>query len=201
MNEEQDNLKVEETNNVEDFMRICDTLKAKLNAFKQSNYEDFKRRLRQLSAPLSESSDPDELANDLRRIQAFRDSAVEIVTILTENYLTHKRVVEILTEGWAKNSSEKSAERREGEAKLKFSNFIMAEVSAESAYRHALGVMKNLESQQENVFRQISCATISSRIGQSFVRNEQRNDNVTDWEKFDKPEITRSSTDEPEEQN
>ena len=187
-----DDLKIEDTNEIADFDRICQTLTDKLIQLGEIDYEGYRNRLRQLSSPMSDSLDPDILANDLKRIQAFKDSAVEIVRELTKVHLTYKRVVKLLTKGWPKYSVEKSAEKREGEALLKFSNYIMAENDAESAYLHAVGIMENLESQQENVSRQIQCAQISSKIGQNFSRV----DNMTGWDNFDKPEITRSSTDE-----
>ena len=181
MNE--NDIKVEPIDDIADFDRICHTMSNKLVALGNNDYDVIRKELHQLSAPLSDSPNPDVLSKDLSRIQAFRDRAVEIVRVLTNIYLTHKRVVEILTHGWPKYSIEKSAEKREGEALLKFSNFIMAASDAEAIYRHALGVMKNLESQQENVSRQISCAIVSSKIGQRYANPHD----ITDWDKFNEP--------------
>jgi hypothetical protein len=184
----QEDIKVETANDVSDFERICGALTNRIVALGEINLDTLGEELRKLSSPLSDSPDPGILARDLSRIQAYKDRAVEIVRILTKVYLTHKRVVEILTKGWPKHSIEKSAEKREGEALLKFSNFIMAASDVESAYRHALGVMKNLESQQESVSRQISCAMVSSNIMTGrYARsddNSNKADNITDWDKF-----------------
>ena len=192
----QDDVKVEVVNDKTDFDRICHALSNRLVALGDIDCAALGEELHRLSAPLSDSPDPEVLARDLSRIQAFKDRAVEIVRVLTKAHLTHKRVVEILTKGWPKHSEEKSAEKRVGEALLKFSNFIMVASDVESIYRHALGVMTNLESQQENVSRQISCAMVAAKIGQRVAWGG--GDNITDWGKFDKPADADDAGDKPD---
>ena len=174
--------KIEPVGDPADFEALCAKIVARIDALGQIDHEYVRGELRKLTAPLSNAVDPQELAKDLARIQAFKTRAVELVDEVTVLYMTQKRSVEILTKGWPRYSVAKSAESREGEALMKFSNFILALNEAETLYRYALGVMKNLESQQENVSRQISCAMVASNIGD---RRYGRPDTMEGWDKFD----------------
>ena len=77
----------------------------------------------------------------------------------------------------------------------------MDATEAEIAYRHALGVMRNLESQQETVSRQIACVQAAAKILDRFAfesrteeqaerarnpdeENTQEEDPVTNWDKL-----------------
>jgi hypothetical protein len=157
-------LELEKTDDVSDFAAIAVKLTNNILSVGEIDYEGLRAELKGLSVRLESVFSPQELANDLAKIQAYKDRAIEIVNILSESHLTHKRVVEILTAGWAKYSQEKSAERREGEAQLKLSSYIMSATKAEIAYKCAVGIMQNLESQQETVSRQISCVQAAAKI-------------------------------------
>lgn len=155
---------VERVEEQSDFDRIADNMIHKLNLDEKVDYDFYRNELMQLQKPLSNIFNPEDLANDLARVQAYKDRAVEIVGILTKNHLTYKRLVEVLTKGWPKFSNEKSAEKREGEALLKMSGFIMDANDAEIAYRYAMDIMRNLESQMDSVSRQITCAQAAAQI-------------------------------------
>ena len=183
---------IEQTGDPSDFDRIVNATSKRLADSGEVDYGTVRRELAALSVPLSGLFNPEALARDLARIQALKDRAIAIVAMLTDNYLMHKRISEMLVKGWPKYSMEKSAEKREGEAQLKMSQFLLAATDAESAYRHALGIMRNLESQQENVSRQISCAMAASNIldkRYAFNREplledkpQECDDAVTNWE-------------------
>ena len=79
----------------------------------QLDYDFYRAELKSLQQPLNDIFNPESLAQDLAQIQGLKDRAIELVSILTENYLLHKQVVEILTKGWARMSNERSAEKRE----------------------------------------------------------------------------------------
>jgi hypothetical protein len=157
-------LVVERIEDQSDFDRVVGNMKGRLKSIGNIDYQYYKQELQQLQQPLSEIFNPESLAKDLAQVQAFKDRAVEIVAVLTENYLLHKQVIDILTKGWPRMSNEKSAEKREGEALLKMSNFIMEANAADIAYRYAMLIMRNLESQMDNVSRQITCAQAAAQI-------------------------------------
>lgn len=169
---------VERVEEQSDFDRIANNMIHKLNLDEKIDYDFYKNELMKLQKPLSNIFNPEDLANDLARVQAYKDRAVEIVGILTRNYLTYKRLVEVLTKGWPKFSNEKSAEKREGEALLKMSGFIMDANDADIAYRYAMDIMRNLESQMDSVSRQITCAQAAAQIsGSRYAFDAHANSN------------------------
>lgn len=195
-------INVERINGPDDFDRVAANMVDRIGAVGDIDYRRYYRDLQDLQHPLGNVFDPTALAQDMVSVQGYKDRAVEIVHVLTENYLVHKRVVEVLTKGWPMFSMEKSAEKREGEALLKMSGFLMAATDAEVAYRHAMGVLKNLESQMDSVSRQIACAQAAAKISfpgtaydtsNPFTRREEPDcafhaeagDGITDWDKLD----------------
>ena len=157
-------LTIEQVSESSDFDRIAASWVRRIDEIGQLDYERLKTELQSMQRPLDFVFNPDSLARDMARVQGFKDRATEILSDLTENYLIFKRAVETLTKGWMRFSVEKSSEKREGEALLKLSNFSMASSDAEYYYRHALGIVKNLESQLESLSRQISCVQIAAKI-------------------------------------
>ncbi len=193
---------IEIVNDTSDFDRIVDTMSKRLAIVSEIDYEAVRSELRKLCIPLEGLFSPDSMADDLARVQGLKDRAVAILDEVTNSYLLHKRVSEILVKGWSKYAIDKGADKREGEAHLKMSQFLIAASEAESIYRYALGIVRNLESQQENVSRRITCmqaaANVYGRQGspiadkddfdeatQSVGTSERGGDRmVRDWEKF-----------------
>jgi len=155
---------IEAINDTSDFDRIVDTMSIKLAEVSELDYSAIRSELRKLCVPLEGLFSPDSMADDLARVQGLKDRAVALLDEVTNSYLLHKRVSEILVKGWSKYASDKGADKREGEAHLKMSQFLIAASEAESIYKYALGVVRNLESQQENVSRRITCLQASANV-------------------------------------
>ena len=181
----------------ENFGRTMSEMHQRIERMGSLDYAYLKGELKKLSQPLDCEFDPNSLSRAMMRIQGLKDRAVEIVSQATENYLIRKRAVEVLVKGWSRFSVEKSAEKREGDAYNKFSEEIMDAAEAEVFYRHALGIMHNLESQMDNVSRQITCATVAAKIhsgssgfdiepAMSNKGDDRVSDPVTDWDRWDK---------------
>jgi hypothetical protein len=187
---------IESANDTSDFDRIVNAMSQRLSAVSEMDYEALRVELGHLCVPLQGYFTPDSMADDLARIQALKDRSVAILDAVTNAYLLHKRVSEILVKGWSKFTEAKGQDKREGEAHLKMSQFLIAASEAESIYRYALGVVKNLESQQENVSRRITClqasANIHGRIGAPLVSQDDLSDatpredrSMRNWENFE----------------
>ena len=200
-------ISIENIANEDDFNRVASNMFIKMQSIGNVDYASYYQELRDLQHPLDNVFEPSALAKDMASIQGYKDRAIEILGVLTENYLIHKRVTEILTKGWTKLSCEKSSEKREGEALLKLSNLIAALNDADAAYRYAMNVLKNLESKMDVVSRQIACLQAAAKIsypGTAFdnsnpfiqqMRSQQEHieqieeiddeqDNITNWDQL-----------------
>ena len=190
-------LHVENVSESSDFDRIAQGGVRRIQAMGDLDYSALRDELHSMQGPVDKFVfNPDALAREMARIQGYKDRAIEILGRITESHIVYKHVVEVLTKGWTKFSVEKSAEKREGEAMLKLSQFSMAAADVEYAYRYALGVVKNLESQLESLSRQIACLQIASRIhdprnafDSSYAGVESpasgSEDKVTNWDSLD----------------
>jgi len=189
-------LEVERADNINDFDRVVSRMSDRIKELGNVDYAWYRKELKALNYTCENIFDPSALARELSTIQGYKDRAVELVHALTSNYLTLKRIAEVLTKSWPKYSIEKSAEKREGESLMKMSQFIMAANDADICYRYALSVMKNLESQMDSVSRQISCTQVAAKIsfpGTAFDsgincvkdKEEEAGDGITDWEQLE----------------
>jgi len=192
-------LQVENVSETSDFDRIAQRGVNRIDAVGDINYAALHRELQSMQGPVEFIFSPDALAQEMARVQGYKDRAVEILGKLAESHIIQKHVVEVLTKGWTRFSEQKSAEKREGEAMLKLSQFSMSAADAEYEYKHAMGIVKNLESQLESLSRQIACIQIAAKIhdprfayDSSFVDGSgtrdvptENEDRVTDWEKLD----------------
>lgn len=157
-------LQMEQVNDPNDFERIVNNMINRILSVGDIDYHAIHAELHQMQKPVQFMFNPEILAKEMARVQGFKDRAVELLGILTESNVIHKHAVETLTKGWTRFSVEKSAEKREGDAILRMSQFSSAATDAEYHYRYALGVVKNMESQLDSLSRQIACIQIASKI-------------------------------------
>ena len=180
-------LEIERVEEPADFDRIvANQINNIISAGGEIDIDQVKTNLQALNVTLSGSFDPRALANDLTLVAGMKDRAIEIVRKVTDSHLAHKSAMEILTKGWPRMSTATSAEKRIGEAQLKLSNFITEAAAMEGLYRYSLSVMHNLESKQEAVNRQISCAQAAVKIldRYSFEGNRQSEPEPAIMERF-----------------
>lgn len=155
---------LEPTNDISDFERVATRMAKKLEASRVVDYETVYAELPKLTVRLEEDPSLQQLSLEMQKVQAAKDRVAELLKHAVRNALLHKRVGEVLLKGWNRFSNEKSSDKREGEAMIKLSQFIEAEIEAESFYRTISGVMKNLDSQHEAVSRQISCLSLTLKL-------------------------------------
>jgi len=156
--------KVESVSTVDDYSRIAEAMSRRIAALPSLDYDELYVELSQLNVKVSDDPTLTGLSKELQRIQAAKDRAVEIVKDSVQNFLVRKRIAEVLQRGWLRFSEAGSVDKREGEAMLKLSQFTESAAEAESFYRAALQILKNLDSQHEIVSRRISCYNLAIKL-------------------------------------
>jgi hypothetical protein len=194
-------LRAEHVADPSDFDRIEQGANRRIQALGEINYAAIKAELRGMQRPVDTFVfNPEALAKEMARVQGYKDRAVEILGLLTENNVVQQHVVETLTKGWMRCSTTSPVAAREGEAVLKMWQFSSSAADAEHNYRYALGIVKNLESQLESLSRQIACIQVAAKIHDARFAFDSSlamsgddggqgrrgdGDRVMDWEKFD----------------
>ena len=149
--------KIENVSTPDDYARIAAAMSERIAALPTLDYDKLYLELSQLNVKVSDDPSLQVLSKELQRIQGAKDRVAEIVKDSVKNFLVRKRIGEVLQRGWIRFSEAGSTDKREGEAMLKLSQFTETASEAESFYRAALQILKNLDSQHEIVSRRISC--------------------------------------------
>ena len=180
-----------------DFDRIATDVAQRLENSRPFEYEVMEDELKKLGVQLSEDPSLETLSYELKKIQDAKDRVGEIYKLALKNHLLYDKVTEVLLAGWKTFSEKKSTDQREGEAMLKLSQFLLAQVEAESFYKTVTQTMGNLDKQHETVSRQISCFQLQLKLrdykgfaGNTLkamtskaIDNGTMDDGLTGWDK------------------
>jgi len=157
-------LRLRNVDTPEEFDRFAESMAVVLQTAGGLDYSALYHELAELSVELSESPTIQTLNSQLKKVQSGKDRATRILQDATKNHLLHKRVVEVLEKGWTKFSEAKSQDKREAEAALKLSEFIVATAEAESFYRGVSNIVYNMASQHEVLSEQVSCYNMMLKL-------------------------------------
>lgn len=156
--------KITNVETAEDFETFAQNMSIILGVTHSFDYNALYEELNSLSIKIPDNPSIQLLSNLMQKVQSSKDRAIQILQDATRNYLLHKRVTEILTTGWSKFTDAKSQDKREAEASVKLSNFIIATAEAESFWKGVTNIVNNLSCQQEVLFRQVSCYNMMIKL-------------------------------------
>jgi len=101
---------------------------------------------------------------ELQRVQGAKERLSEIMVDILRAYHVKKRLVDILTNAWMKNSGESSSDKRKGDASLKLAEFEIDFARTESLMRAANYIANNLDSLQDNLSRRITIFQLQLKL-------------------------------------
>jgi len=142
----------------------CDVLLASLLTM---NYKSLKNEIREACRGVRVSSGtmtPNDLARDMEHIQAGRDRIVEILADSQENAMIRKDVAKMMLSAAKKNSAETSSDRRDGDACIKVTEYVLAHTEAEGFYKYCDIMYAGLTNKYNAVGKRIACLQESVRI-------------------------------------
>ncbi len=142
----------------------CDVMLASLSTL---DYKSLKMEIRGACREVRISSNtmtPNDLSKDMELIQAGRDRIIEIIADAQENSMVRKDVAKLMTAAAKKNSSESSSDRRDGDAVIKVTEYILGHTEAESFYKYCEIMYAGLTNKYNAVGKRIACMQESVRI-------------------------------------
>lgn len=128
------------------------------------DYDKIYKELSQLSVNSCPTPTLQVINQELQKVQAAKERVSEILTDILRCFTLKKRTVDILREAWGNYSSEKSADKRKGDAVFRLSDFDMDFAQVESAIKVASHVCRNLDSLQENLSRRITIFQLQLKL-------------------------------------
>lgn len=144
----------------------CRKLMNDLQSQGQADYDKVKEVIANSKLDYVENPSPSEMSRQLGVIQVTKDRIIEIYADAHKNWIARKRILEILFEAFPAISQAKSADKRKGEAGVKFQEFSLAAVEAEWLFTYCKQMVDNLESQFKTVSRRVVCAQLQLQIGE-----------------------------------
>jgi len=120
------------------------------------NYPEIYEELSDLAIKSHPSPTLQIINDEIQKVQAAKERLSEIYRDVERNFFLKKRSIDILESAWAKYTSEKSADKRKGDAVMRVSNFVTDFALTECCYRVCQHIIKNLDSCHESLSRQIT---------------------------------------------
>lgn len=149
-------LGIESIDAPEDFKKILDKANVMIGRLKRMDRKEIYDEIRLLNVSISENPSLQQINVEISKVQAAKDRLSEILINAHSNFIILKRICELLTDGWTVFSDKNSAEKRKGEAGLKMYQFAELSSESEAIYKAAAHILKNLDSKQETLSRQVT---------------------------------------------
>ena len=120
---------------------------------------------------------------ELQRVQASKERLSDIMVNILQSYNLKKRMIDVLSDSCGYFSSEKSADKRKGEAVYRLSNFDIDFGKIDALLKSASHVARNLDAFQDNLSRRITIFQLQLKlhdIGRGAMPDFEFKDDIDD---------------------
>ena len=107
-----------------------------------------------------------QITESMAKVQAYKDRLSEIVNLVEHEYITRKRVNEILFDANQAVSKQSSADKRKGEATLRFPILLLKFSAIDSFRSEVTNKVNNIRSIGETISRQVSIMQMQITLGE-----------------------------------
>jgi hypothetical protein len=123
------------------------------------DFDAIEEEIQDMFVPLNEDKviSLDQFNSKLEKVQAHRNRLTRIKSLLIKDYVLRKKVTRMLEEYLAKQSSEKSQDKRNGEVQLHMFDLSSKLAQVDAAFQDVEQIGRNLDSVYETLSRQITC--------------------------------------------
>ena len=161
------------TNDLED---IANNILSTLPKLERNAY---RREMLNMQVKVSENPTTFELNEGLARVQGYKDRLSEIFNLANAEYRLRKRTKEMLFDAQSVLSKASSADKRNGEASLKYPLLLLNLEAAEIFVDEVEQIMSNMKSTSETISRQVSVLGFQLQIGDVRHSNQSEAQEVS----------------------
>lgn len=104
------------------------------------------------------------LNQELQRLQASKERLCEIQSNISQCHTYKKRGLDLLRDSWGNFSTEKSADKRSGDAAYRLCEFEMDFAEVDAALKVVTHISRNLDGLQENLSRRITIFQLQLKL-------------------------------------
>jgi len=139
-----------------EYKTLAERVQYQYRCLPKLNYPEIYEELSDLAIKSHPSPTHQIINDEIQKVQAAKERLSEIYRNVERNFFLKKRSIDILESAWAKYTSEKSADKRKGDAVMRVSNFVTDFALTECCFRVCQHIIKNLDSCHESLSRQIT---------------------------------------------
>lgn len=140
------------------------------------NRAKLRKEMEEMVVELKENPTTDDLNKGLAKAQGYKDRLAEIYTLALREYKIRNRCLEMLFDAVNYVSTAKSADKRKGEATMRYPMMIIHKEAAETFLKEVEHVLQNIKSAHDSVSRQVSVAQLQLQLGE--LRKGSNNSNI-----------------------
>lgn len=168
-------------------------VKNMINSLPKLNKDELRKEMADMVVPMQTTPTTFSINEGLAKSQAYRDRLSEIYIYAQNEYKIKKRCMEMIFDSVNLISKASSADKRRGEATMKYPILVLETEAAELFLKEVEQMLQNMKTTMESVSRQASVLNMQIQLGE--VRKPGTNSNQV-APKFDAEEITNKATEQ-----
>ena len=147
--------------------------KRMLSSLPKLDIDKFRDEMFDMHVDVYENPTTFQITESMAKVQAYKDRLSEIVNLVEHEYITRKRVNEILFDANQAVSKQSSADKRKGEATLRFPILLLKFSAIESFRSEVTNKVNNMRSIGETISRQASIMQMQITLGEYRKKNPE----------------------------
>ncbi len=137
-----------------------------LDTLPKINRDELRDEMSNMIVNISKNPTTFDVNEGLAKTQGYRDRLSEILALAQKEYKVRKRCLEMLMDAVNLVSKASSADKRRGEAVLKYPHLVIQTEAASIFLEEVEQMCSNMKSTSETISRQVSVMQIQLQIGE-----------------------------------
>lgn len=147
--------------------------KAMIAALPKINFNKIRNEMEHMQVDVYENPTTFQITESMAKVQQYKNRLSEIASMVEHEYMTRKRVNDILFDANQAVSKQSSADKRRGEATLRFPILLLRFTDIESFRYEVTSKMNNLRSIGDTISRQASVMQMQITLGEYRKKTPQ----------------------------
>ena len=136
-----------------------------LGALPKLNHNVLRHEMQNMNVPVKQTPHTADLNQGLALAQGYKDRLSEIYISAMREYKTRDRLMEMLFDAYNTTSKASSADKRKGEASLRYAVRLFQLQAAENFLKEVEHILANVKSAMDGISRQISLFDLQLKLG------------------------------------
>lgn len=148
------------------FAEVENIGKAMLASLPKLDFDKYRAEMDKMHVDVFENPTTFQLTEAMAKVQEYKNRLAEIMTVVEHEYITRKRVNDILFDANQAVSKQSSADKRKGEATLRFPTLLLKFSNIESFRYEVTNIMNNMRSIGDTISRQTTVMQMQINLGE-----------------------------------